>query len=117
MPQHGVFRLAQEEAQEPKWRDAMSEMLPDQAKALGADSRQRYSDKNNTSNWLDRWVDVAQVGPPPVTELRPGLIVPLPAVERKSEPMISPRIVIFVCFGFILILAAVELVFRNLIFE
>lgn len=111
---HVVSRSAREEAHAPKWREAMSEMLPDETRVLAADSRQADSDSNASANWLNRWVDIAQIRGRLVTETKPELVGSLPVVE---SPMITPRIVILVCFGLLIIVSIVELVFGNPIRE
>jgi hypothetical protein len=56
--------------------------------------------------WVYRWVDIAQVVPPPTT-------------ERKPEPMISARalVLVFITSVLILTLATIELLFRGTIHE
>ena len=107
---HVVFRPASEEANALKWRDAMSEMLGDESTVLSADRRQAQSERNDSANWLDRWVDIAQIRGRLVTETKPGLVGMPPAVD---SPMITHRIVALVCFGLLIIVSIFELVRRR----
>lgn len=92
----------------------MSQILPDKAKPLVVDSSQEVSDEKHASNWRDRWVDVVQIGEDvvqigePVAATKPGALVISHVVERRL-PMVTPGIVIVVCFGFILILVTIDL--------
>ena len=102
----------QQRIDQPKWRESMSEMLPDDepVQLLGAlwNTRQHRSDDDAVTGtpWLYRWVDIAQVVPPPTT-------------ERKPEPMISARaaVLVFITSLLILTLATIELLFRGTIHE
>ncbi len=49
---------------EPKWRNAMSEMLPADAPGVASALPSLPAIATDGLNWLDRWVDVAQVAPP-----------------------------------------------------
>jgi hypothetical protein len=89
---------------QPKWRDAISEMLADDepAPTLGArtswDARHHGNDDAAAgAPWVDRWVDIVQVAPPPLIESKPEpMVAPPPIIERKPEPMVSPHIVLLV---------------------
>ena len=71
---------AQRKIDQPKWHDAMSEMLPNEEPV-----RSPWVDR-----WIDiepspivsRWVDIAQVAPP--------------LVIRAAEPLVTPRGVVMV---------------------
>jgi hypothetical protein len=99
-----------------KWRDAMSAMVPDLGPAqLLAASRDARRDGNDdavvrapwTDRWVDieqspvvaRWVDFAQVDPPP------------PVVESKAVPLITPGGVALVCIVFWLTLVTTMVLF------
>src|ERR1700756_1194092 len=73
-PQHRIVRRTKPEPgqqaqdggivpakREPTWRNAMSEMLPADT-ASPAPSLAAIA--TSSMNWLDRWVEVAQVAPP-----------------------------------------------------
>ena len=82
----------------------MSEMLPDNAAAqtLGAAA----------TNWLDRWIDVAQVVPRVQAEGRsePAMVSPVPEPESSGIPHF---VVILAFFAFLLIFATIEILLRN----
>ena len=113
-----INRLALQEAQEPKWREAMSELLPNQppVKPSGAGTLQGDGEKNDAvavrANWLDRWVDVAQIAPRAVAVSNPNSAVASLTDESRSEPIVTSRGVIVVCLGFLLIFVTVEFLFR-----
>jgi hypothetical protein len=102
----------QQKIDQPKWRESMSEMLPDhepvQLLEVLWDAWQHRSDDGAVTGtpWVDRWVDIGQV-------------VPSPTTERKPEPMISARavVLVFITSVLILTLATIELLFRGTIHE
>ena len=89
---HRVHKV-QRKVNPPKWLESMSEMLPDEEPVQ----------KTWVDRWVDiesppivsRWVDIAQVTPPPV-------------IEAKSEPMVTLRGVMMVIIAITLTLAIVE---------
>jgi hypothetical protein len=97
---------------QPKWHDSMSEMLPDD-QPVRTTVQAPWVDR-----WVDfeppqlpiaaRWVDIVQVKSPPV-------------IERKPEPVISPRTVMLVfiaiALALALTLATIKLLFRGMIHE
>lgn len=91
---------------QPTWHDAMSEMLPD--------------DEAVRAPWVDRRVDI-ESPPSPIVARRVGIVEvkPPPVIERKPEPVVSPRAVVLVFIAFILALtlATIELLFRGMIYE
>ena len=101
---------------EPKWRNAMSEMLP--ADAPGVASALPAMAATGMS-WLDRWVDVAQVAPPSflrrATEAASADAAP--AAVQQADPMVTPIRLILVFLSIVVILAVIELLFRNTIHE
>jgi hypothetical protein len=103
---------------EPKWRDAMSEMLPADAPAFGAASSLPTIAKTGI-NWLDRWVDVAQVAPLSLLRRDPGAATAevSPTVGQKADPMVTPVRLILIFLSIVVILAVIELLFRNTIRE
>jgi hypothetical protein len=100
----------QRKSDQPKWHDSMSEMLPDD-QPVRTTVQAPWVDR-----WVDfeppqlpiaaRWVDIVQVKSPPV-------------IERKPEPVISPRTVmlVFIAIALALTLATIELLFRGMIHE
>ena len=91
---------------QPKWHDAMSEMLPD--------------DEAVRASWADRWIDI-ESPLSPIVARRVGIVEvkPPPIIERKPEPVVSPRAVVLVFIAFILALtlATIELLFRGMVYE
>jgi hypothetical protein len=116
----GEQQIDQPRINEPAWRDSMSAMLPDNslAPSLTA-SRDDRSDLNEATagtpwrdRWVDietsavaaRWVDIAQVTPPPIA-------------ERKAEPSAMLRGMALVLLAFVLTLGTIEVLFRGTIEE
>jgi hypothetical protein len=101
---HHQIHNTQREIHQPKWLDAMSEILPD--KPVQSPWVNRWVDiEPSTLPLIARWVDIVQVAPPPI-------------VERKSEPMVTPRgVVWFVFIAIVLMLATIEVLFRGTIYE
>jgi hypothetical protein len=101
---HHQIRQVQQKMDEPKWHESMSEMLPNEEPV-----QTRWVDR-----WVDieppqlpivaRWVDIVQVAPPPI-------------IERKPEPMVTPRGVVMVIIAIALTLAIVEVLFGSIIYE
>lgn len=104
------------DAQEPKWRNALSEMLPRDAPieessaptSLAADEPRRI-------NWLDRWVDVAEAAPPAIFSGRDEPADTSPTALRKADPMITLMSVVLMFLGFVVTLAVI--LFRNTIYQ
>jgi hypothetical protein len=104
-----------------KWRDSMSEMLPDSdlAQALKA-RRDAPRDENDnaataapstnrlvdleSSPLVSRWVDIAQVVPPPI-------------IERRSEPLVAPRSAVLILVAFVLIIGTVTIAFCVMVYD
>jgi hypothetical protein len=90
----------------------MSEMLPDDAPARAPDTR-RAGDAAS-ANWLDRWIDIAQVAPRPQTERPSEPAMASPALAAESESAGVPHfVVILAFFAFLLIFATIEILLRN----
>src|SRR5581483_10787759 len=104
---------------EPKWRDAMSEMLPVDAPGAASALPSLTELATTGMNWLDRWVDVAQVAPPSFlrrnTAAAPAEVSP--SAGQKADPMVTPMRLILVFLSIVVILAVIELLFRNTIHE
>lgn len=104
-------------SQEPKWRNAMSEMLPGDA-PIEAPSAAAVLAISETPcmNWLDRWVDVAQVASPAFNR-KDGPADIWSTAVRKADPMTMPVHLILMFLGFVMTLAFIELLFNNLIHD
>jgi len=108
-------RIVQQEV--PKWREAMSELLPVQAsvEARGTETPRSDGETNDPavgrSNWRDRWVDFAQIAPQSRTENQRDLAVASPTTRSSAA---SPVLVtVILCFGLVLLLVTAEVVLRN----
>lgn len=101
----------------------MSEMLAvdEPAPTLGVqtswDARHHGNDDTTAgAQWVDRWVDIVQVAPPPIIESKPEPMAAPPPII--AEPMVRPRYVVLVFFGFVpLMLAAIVVLFSCTIYE
>jgi hypothetical protein len=109
----------QERNQEPKWPEAMSDMLPDRpsAKPNGAEPSQGDGENSDAAvggaNWLDRWVDVAQIVPDAVTMDSLKSAVASLNNESRTGPIVTLRGAILVSsLGVLLVLATLESSFR-----
>jgi len=102
---------------QPKWRDSMSAMLPDDAlvPSLRA-SRDSDGDAASGTPWKDRWVDIEQ-SPVVARWVDIAQVNPQPNIERKVEPFITLRSVLLVLFAFALTLATIEVLVRRSIDE
>jgi hypothetical protein len=103
--------------QEPKWRNAMSEMLAADAPIEASSEPTSVAAIEMPGiEWLDRWVDVVQVASPSV--LRKDELVDIsPTAGRKVDPTITPVGLILLLAGLLVALAAIELLFRNFIYD
>ena len=101
----------------PKWREAMSEMLPnDGASSSSAQILPRpfwaYDESEAPAagvNWLDRWVDVAQVMPAFVASGKAEPADALPATGRRVDPLVTPTRLLMAFLALALMLAIIEL--------
>jgi hypothetical protein len=84
-------------AKEQRWRNAMSEMLP--------------------GDWLDRWVDVAQVASPIIFDRTQGVEDISPTAGRRFDPVITPMRLILMFIGLGVVLVIIELMFRNFVHD
>jgi hypothetical protein len=111
----------QRKADQPEWRDSMSEMLADDdaVPSLGASRGARHDGRDDAAagtpwadRWVDiessplvaRWVDIAQVAPPLI-------------VERKPEPLVTPRGAVLVLIALVLTVGTIEILFRGTIYD
>ena len=90
--QRQLQRKAQRQVDQPKWRDSMSKMPPNEEPVQ--------------KPWVNRWVDIE---PPqlPMVERRADINQPEPQPIRKPEPMVTPRGVVMVIIIILLTLAVV----------
>lgn len=125
---------------QPKWQNSMSEMLADGEPApppgprTPSDARQQGNDAAAGAPWVDRWldiepspppsplvarwVDIVQVAPPPTGQRKLELSATPPTIiGRETDPMVSPRAVVLVCFVIVLSLATIEVLFRRTIYD
>jgi hypothetical protein len=104
---------------ETKWRNAMSEMLPADTPNIASAAPSLPAIATTGMNWLDRWVDVAQIAPPSFLRRTPELAATeiSPAAREKPDPMVTPMRLILVFLSIVVILAVIELLFRNTIHE
>jgi hypothetical protein len=85
---HQIHQVEQKKT-DPKWHDAMSEMLPD-GESAPALTQRAPAPTPWVNRWVDiesspivsRWVDIVQVAPP--------------LVIRAAEPLVTPRGVVMV---------------------
>jgi hypothetical protein len=102
---------------QPKWRNSMSAMLPDEALASSLRaSRDSDGDVASGTPWKDRWVDIEQ-SPVVARWVDIAQVNPQPNIERKVEPFITLRSVLLVLFAFALTLATIEVLVRRSIDE
>jgi hypothetical protein len=85
---------------EPKWHEAMSEML------LDAEPVQ--------TPWVDRWVDIEPPQLPIVARWVDIVQVPPPSII-EPEPMVTPRSIVTVIIAITMTLATVEVLFGGMI--
>ncbi len=104
---------------EPKWRNAMSEMLSVDAPSAASALPSLPALATTGLNWLDRWVDVAQIAPPSFFRRNTEAVSVevSPVVGQKADPMVTPMRLILVFLSIVVILAVIELLFRNTIHE
>ena len=111
--------IDQSTTDQPKWREAMSAMMPDDGpvKWLRA-SRDAWQDGNDDAAggapWTDRWVDIEQS---PVVARWVDIpdVAPPPIVEPKAVLLISPGRVVLVCVVFWLALGTMMVLFGGMI--
>jgi hypothetical protein len=102
-PQHQIHNTQRKN--QPKWQNALSEMLPDE--------------KPVRSPWVNRWVDIE---PSPLSLVARWVdivqVAPAPVIERKPEPMITLRSMVWLVFiAIVLTLVTIEVLFRGTIYE
>ncbi len=105
--QSNVDREAQRARNHSDWRQAMSEMLPDDAPVRAPDARAA------SVNWLDRWIDIRQVIPRPQAERQSEPTTTSPVLAAEPESGMPHFVVILAFFAFLLIFATIEILLRN----
>lgn len=105
---------------EPAWRDSMSAMLPDDslAPSLAAsrDDRSNLNEATAGAPWRDRWVDI-ETSPVAARWVDIAQVTPPPIAERKTEPSAMLRGMALVLLAFVLTLGTIEVLFRGTIDE
>src|ERR1700757_3512513 len=103
-------QAAEQNSDRPKWRDSMSEMLPDEelvqspAPPKPLDVEYRESDAAAAGRpWADRWIDVGPIQPRVVVhQVRSVLAAPEPVAAPSSVVIVSARnVVVFLLIGVI----------------
>jgi hypothetical protein len=108
----------QQKTPAPMWRNALSEMLPDDGAAqvsvpqISPQSSWTYDETEAPSarvRWLDRWVDVVQVTPPILASGKVEPTYPLPAEGRRVDPLVTPTRILMAFLALAMMLAIIEL--------
>jgi hypothetical protein len=105
---HGVRHRVHQPEPEPTASAVIPMPSPDlrrSANAMATDEPE--IDPIAARPWVERWVDISH----------DALPRPIVAIERKSEPMVTPRGVVIVIITIILTLAIVEVLFGRMINE
>ncbi len=95
------------------WRQARSEMLPEDTPVAAPATR--AADPAENTNWQHRWIDIAQVVPRPRAEpqLEPGMATSIPVPVLSQSGGMPHVVVILAFFAFLLIFATIEILLRN----
>jgi hypothetical protein len=104
-----IFQKAQREHDQPKWHDALSEMLPDDEPVQTIVQ----------TPWVDRWVDIEPSQFPLAVRRVDSVQAASPVIiERNPEPTVLSRGLAWLTFiGIVLTLAIIEALFRGTIYE
>jgi hypothetical protein len=97
-------RTAQRKLDSPRWRESMSQMLPEEPAAPALAGR-----------WADRWVEFTPIRLPVVAadaDITGSL--PPDIIEPNPEPLLTPRVVMMAILAIALTLVLVELMFGGL---
>ena len=103
-------------AHDPRWREAMSRMRPEDMLEQRTPSRATASAEAvnvplaTRVNFWERWVDIAQRTPPIVDQASPA---DLAADARVAEPIVTPTRVMLALLVLLLTLGAFELMLRR----
>jgi hypothetical protein len=110
--QSNVDRQVQRERPRSDWRQARSEMLPEDAPVQVPVAQLAAGAAAFGASWLDRWIDIVPVVPQLRAESGPAVASPALASEPESGGM--PHIIVVLAFfAFLLIFATIEILFRN----
>ena len=94
------------------WRQAMSEMQPDDAPVQASDAG--GADGAASANWLHRWIDIPQVVPRRQAERQSEPVIASPVLAAEPESGGMPHFVLILAFfAFLLIFATIEILLRN----
>lgn len=105
-------------SQEPNWRDAMSEMLPGDAPFEAVSAATFVApDEPDLINWLDRWVDVAQVASPAIFSRKDDPTGVSATTARSLDLTITPVRLVLMFLGSGIMLLMIEFLFRNFIHD
>jgi hypothetical protein len=101
--------IVQRENDQPKWHDAMSEMLLDDEPVQ----------TTVQTPWVDRWVDIEPSQFPLAVRRVDNVQVAAPVIiERKPEPPVLSRALVWLALiAMVLTLAIIEALFRGTIYE
>lgn len=109
-----VDRQVQRGPPHSDWRQARSEMLPDDGPVQVAGAQIAASVAAVGASWLDRWIDIVPVVPQLQAERQSGPAVASPVLASEPESGGMPHIVVVLAFfAFLLIFATIEILFRN----
>ena len=102
---HKVQRtIDQPKIAQPKWYESMSEMLPDEEPVQAPWVDRRVDIEPQQFPIVARWIGIDRVASPPV-------------IERKLEPMVTPRGLVMVIISIALTIVIVERLFGGMIYE
>ena len=105
-------RQAERGSSHSDWRQARSEMLP--GDGLPGKTETPAVRRVASTNWQDRWIEIAQVVPRSEPERQPKSTVLPSAAAADPEPSNMPHfVVILAFFAFLLIFATIEILLRN----
>ena len=110
--QTNLDRAVQRGRAHSDWRQARSEMLPDDGPVDVPGAQIASSVAAVGASWLDRWIDIVPVVPQLRAES--GSAVASPALASESDSSGMPHfVVVLAFFAFLLIFATIEILFRN----
>jgi len=105
-------RQAERASGHSDWRQARSEMLP--GDGLPAKIDTQAVSRTASTNWQDRWIEIAQVMPRSEPDRQPKSAVLPSAAAADPEPSNMPHfVVILAFFAFLLIFATIEILVRH----
>jgi hypothetical protein len=109
--QQKTDRQVQRKTNQPTWREAMSEILPDAESVQTQGARDDGSGAAAVAaNWLSRWVDIVEIAPPPTAEPKSELMVASPVLAQESD---RRGVVVLVLFFLLTVVAIIEVLLRK----